>query len=268
MENYQSEEIKYIITEDELLSQLRHLGIREGMTLEVHCAFSKLGPVIGGPTALNNALIRAVGEDGNIVMANQDYNNTEPLFWENPPIDFRLMKKVRENSLGFDVRSSALHLMGILVDEMRSRKDTSRSYHPNCAFIAYGKDAKYLMSNQPLSFPLGMKSPLGKMYAMDNVYTLLIGCDYDNCTSWHLAQYLSGCYGIIMQGGCVKKDGENQWKKYLDYDIDSHDFCSIGKLLEKNEMIKTGKLQDAVCKLFKMRETVDFACDFLRSKYE
>lgn len=267
MENWENKEIKYIITEDEAVDQLRHLGLREGMTLEVHSSFSKIGTVVGGPTALNNALIRCVGEYGNIVMANQDAYNTEPLFWENPPIDFRLVKKVRENAIGYDIRSSGLHQMGIVVDELRNRKGTYRSYHPNCAFIANGKDAKELMSNQSLSFPLGLNSPLGKMYQMDNVYTLLIGCDYNSCTSWHLAEYLSECRGIILQGGCIKKEGQNCWKKYLDYDIDTQDFKEIGTLLEKNKSVRIGKLQDATCKLFKMKESVDFAVDFLRRKY-
>lgn len=267
MENYHNE-IKQVISEEELVAQLKHLGIREGMTLEVHTAFSSLGTVIGGPTAFNNALIRVISSEGNIVMACQDCYNSEPLYWENPPIDFKLMQKVRDNTPGYDIHSSGLHQMGIVVDEFRTRKGVYHSYHPNCGFVAYGKDSKTLMSFQPLSFPLGDKSPLAKLYEIDNSYTLLVGCDYDKCTSWHLAEYLSNCRGIILNGGSVKKDGKSIWKKYLDIELDSQDFLEIGMALERNKSVKIGRLQSASCKLFKLKEAIDFATEYLRSKYE
>lgn len=268
MENCRSEMIQQAISEDELVGQLKHLGIKQGMTLEVHTAFSKLGTVLGGPTALNNAIIKAVGQEGNIVMPCQDCFNTEPLFWENPPIDFKLMQKVRDNTPGYDIHSSGLHQMGVVVDEFRTRKGVYHSYHPSCGFVAYGKDSKTLMSFQPLSFPFGDKSPVAKMYETSDSYTLLIGCDYDKCTSWHYGEYLSGCRGIVLNGGSVKKDGQSIWKKYLDIELDSNEFIEIGQALEKSKLVRIGRLQDATCKLFKMKEAIDFVSEYLRRKYE
>ncbi|MGN1399099.1 MAG: aminoglycoside N(3)-acetyltransferase [Erysipelotrichaceae bacterium] len=252
----------------EIIEQLNQLGLQSDMTVEVHSSFAKVGYVIGGPAAFNDALLQIVGEKGNIVMPCQDYYNTEPLFWQNPPVKMNLADKIRENMPGYDIYTSGHRLMGVLVDDIRSRKTAYHSYHPNCAFVAIGKDSKYLMSNQPLSFPLGMKSPLGKLYQLDNSYTLLIGCDYDNCTSWHLAEHLSMVRGIILQGGCIKKGGKNIWKKYLDYEVNSDEFIEIGRQYEKTAQVRIGKVGNAVCKFFKTREAIDFACGYLLKKYE
>lgn len=258
--------INVAYSKDEIVNQLKQMGLKENMTVEVHSAFSKTDFVIGGPRVFNDALLETVGENGNIVMAAQDYNNSEPLLWENPPMDMALADKYRENMVGYDIYQSGLHLMGILVDDLRSRKNAYLSYHPNCGFVCVGKDSKYLMSNQPLSFPFSMQSPLGKMYKLDNSYTLLVGVDYNNCTSWHLAEYISQVRPIVLQGGCIKKGGKNVWKKYLDYQIDSEIFLEIGNAYQKTGSVKVGKVAGAVCKFFKMSDAIDFATDYLTRK--
>ena len=96
MNTYQNDDIINVaLSEKEVLRQLQHLGVVEDMCLEVHVSFSSVGTVIGGPTVFVDALLKAVGENGTIVMASQDRNNTEPLFWEDPPAAIRLMDKIR-----------------------------------------------------------------------------------------------------------------------------------------------------------------------------
>ena len=234
MNTYQNDDIINVaLSEKEVLRQLQHLGVVEDMCLEVHVSFSSVGTVIGGPTVFVDALLKAVGENGTIVMASQDRNNTEPLFWEDPPAAIRLMDKIRKHTPGYDIYTSGQHLMGIVADNLRVRKSTYHSYHPNSGFIANGKDAKYLLADQPLSFPLSMDSPLGKMYEKENSYILLVGVGYNSATGLHLGEYLSGCRNIILQGGAIKRKGESIWKKYLDIELDSTDFIEIGKEMEK-----------------------------------
>ena len=267
MNTYQSEGIITIaLNEKELINQLQHLGVVEDMCLEVHVSFNSVGTIIGGPTTFVDALLKAVGNNGTIVMASQDYNNTEPLFWENPAAEIRLMNKIRKNTPGYDIYTSGQHLMGVVVENLRVRKATYHSYHPNSGFIANGKDAKYLMSNQPLSFPLSINSPLGKLYEKENSYILLIGVNYDKATGLHLGEYLSECKNIILQGGAVKIDGETIWKKYLDIELDSTVFIEIGKEMEKRKMVRVGRVGDAICRLFKYTEAVDFTRDYLKER--
>ncbi|MGI6607361.1 MAG: aminoglycoside N(3)-acetyltransferase [Erysipelotrichaceae bacterium] len=258
--------ITVALSEKEVLRQLQHLGVAQDMCLEVHVSFSSVGTVIGGPSVLVDALLKAVGENGTLVMASQDYNNSEPLFWENPPAEIRLMNKIRENTPGYDIYTSGQHLMGVVTDNLKVRKSTFHSYHPNSAFIACGKDAKYLMANQPLSFPFSLDSPLGKMYEKENSYILLIGVGYDKATGLHLGEHLSECRNIILQGGAIKIDGKDVWEKYLDIELDSSIFIEIGKEMEKRKMVRVGKVGDAVCRLFRFSEAVDYIRDYLRER--
>lgn len=267
MNTYQNNDIITVaLNEKEVITQLQHLGVVEDMCLEVHVSFNSVGTVIGGPTTFVDALLKTVGENGTIVMASQDHNNSEPLFWENPPAEIRLMNKIRDNTPGYDIYTSGHHLMGIVVDNLRVRKSTYHSYHPSCGFIANGKDAKYLMANQPLSFPLSMDSPLGKMYEKENSYILLIGVNYNRATGLHLGEYLSDCRNIILQGGAVKKSGETIWKKYLDIELDSSEFIEIGREMEKRKMVRVGKVGNAVCRLFRFADAVNFVRDYLKGR--
>ena len=53
---------------DVLVWQLLDLGIQPGAVLLVHTAFSRVGPVEGGPSGLIAALRDALGSDGTLVM--------------------------------------------------------------------------------------------------------------------------------------------------------------------------------------------------------
>jgi len=259
--------ITSVITESEITTQLAHLGLRKGMVVEVHSSLSSLGYVVSGAGALVNALLASIGEEGTIVMPAQDSDNTEPLNWVNPPVELRLVDKIRDNTIGYDIYTSGLHQMGAVADDLRARKNTYHSYHPSCGFMANGALAKELMSNQPINFALGPKSPLGKMYELDNAYILLIGVDYEKATGMHLGEYLSERRKIKLEGGAVKKDGATIWKKYLEIDLDSDEFAEVGKRLEKAKLVRIGKVGEAKCKLVRFKDAVDFTRDYLMEKY-
>lgn len=267
MDSLENKTISSVITESEITTQLAHLGLRKGMVVEVHSSLKSLGYVVSGASAVVNALLASVGEEGTIVMAAQDCYNTEPLNWQNPPVELRLVEKIRDNMVGFDIYTSGLHQMGAIADDLRARKNTYHSYHPSCGFMASGALAKELMSNQPINFALGDKSPLGKMYELDNAYILLIGVDYDSATGMHLGEYLSERRKIKLEGGAVKKDGATIWKKYLEIDLDSDEFIDVGKRLEKAKLVKIGKVGEAKCKLVKFKDAVDYTKEYLKEKY-
>lgn len=53
-----------------LVKQLRDAGIKEGDTLLVHSSLSKMGYVNGGPQAVVDAFLKAVGAKGHVLMPN------------------------------------------------------------------------------------------------------------------------------------------------------------------------------------------------------
>jgi aminoglycoside N3'-acetyltransferase len=56
------------VTGDYIAAQLLSLGVRPGGVLIVHTAFSRVGPVEGGPSGLIDPLQAVVGPDGTLVM--------------------------------------------------------------------------------------------------------------------------------------------------------------------------------------------------------
>ena len=52
------------ISQPQLIAQLHALGVQPGGVLLVHCAFSKVKPVEGGPAGLIAALQAATGPAG------------------------------------------------------------------------------------------------------------------------------------------------------------------------------------------------------------
>ena len=100
------------LTKRDLIRQLKELGVREGMVLEVHCAMHTFGYVIGGAQTVVDALIETVGYGGTIVMTIQAGDNTEPSFWIAPPISRNLWQPVRDSLPAFKPDESQFRLMG------------------------------------------------------------------------------------------------------------------------------------------------------------
>lgn len=258
--------LEKIFGKKELCEQFRALGITEGMVLEVHSSLKSLGYVIGGAQTVVDALIETVGFDGTIVMPIQDSSNTEPAFWENPPLRRDLWERIRKETPDFKPDESDIIAMGRIAENLNRRPGSYRSYHPNCAFVAYGKYAKLITHSQSLDYALGEQSPLGALYQLP-AYILLIGVGYENCTALHLAEYRSNARPVQMQGGAVNDNGYRKWVKYLDLDIDNEDFEEIGTELEDRKMVRTGKVGDSTCRLLKFGQAVDFATMYFQKKY-
>ncbi|MBQ7222996.1 MAG: AAC(3) family N-acetyltransferase [Erysipelotrichaceae bacterium] len=265
--SFQSNEtITAAFSRDELVSQFKALGVKEGTVLEVHSSLKSLGYVIGGAQSVVDALRECVGPEGTLVMSGQNSNNTEPVFWENPPIERSLFQKVRDHMPATIGHGSDLFWMGEIARNLAMRDEAVWSGHPNCAFYGLGAKAQYLMENQSLDFALGEDSPLGRMYA-EGAMVLLIGVGYDSCTSLHLAESRSGVRTVMVQGAALEEDGERVWKKYLDINYDSDEFPEIGEKLEAAGLVTTGQVGEADCKLFSLSEAVDLGQEYLKRKH-
>lgn len=266
MSSSNKELVREVVTKTDIVNGLRQLGVLEGMVLEVHASMRSLGYVIGGAQTVVDALIDAVGFDGTVVMPIQASENTEPSFWENPPVDRSLWKKVRESMPAFKPDESDISNMGAIAENLNRRPGAYRSYHPSCAFVTYGKYGKLITQKQSLDYALSEESPLGQMYQLPS-YVLLMGVDFDRCTAMHLGEYRSNARQVILQGGAIEENGYRKWVKYLDLALDSDEFVEIGRKMELNNMVKEGKVGHSDCKLFRLAEAVDFTSEYLERKY-
>lgn len=98
------------------------------------------------------------------------------------------------------------------------------------------------------------------MYELDGLI-LLLGVDYSNNTSLHLAEYKAAFPGKeTVRNGCpVMENGKRKWIIVNDIIYDSDDFIKIGNEYEKIYSISDGKIGQAKSKLIPQRSLVDFA---------
>jgi aminoglycoside N3'-acetyltransferase len=137
--------------------------------LLVHCAFSKVKPVEGGPARLIAALQAAIGPSGTLVMPSMSWDD-EHLF------DPRATPCIEE--------------MGVVADMFWRQPGVLRSDSPH-SFAATGPQAARITAPHPVEIPHGIDSPVGRVYELDG-QVLLLGIGHTADTTIHLAELVAG----------------------------------------------------------------------------
>lgn len=104
------------LTQPDLETGLRKLGVTPGMALEVHSSLRSFGRIDGGANTLIEALIQTTGSDGAIVMPSFRLSKFLPL----TPEDDNLGLTVKIRLLDEDEEESG---MGVIPDTFRKRPD-------------------------------------------------------------------------------------------------------------------------------------------------
>lgn len=250
-------------TTESLQNDLCSLGIRQGDTVLVHSAMSKIGWICGGAVSVIEALLNAVGESGTISMPAHTGDNSDPAQWENPPVPKDWFKVIYKHTPVFEVDKTPTRGLGKIPETFRTYPNTIRSDHPQVSFCANGKNAKKITETHDLTPEFGTNSPLGHLYDLD-AKVLFIGTGFANCTSFHMAETLAGNVPKKRNGTSMNVDGKAQWVWFDDYDYNDDDFEKIGKDFETEHQVTEGKVGNAPCKLFSIKEGVDFATAWIR----
>jgi aminoglycoside 3-N-acetyltransferase len=252
-------------TRESLTHDLSQLGLEKGMIVIVHSSLKSLGYVTGGPVAVIQALTDVITPSGTIVMPMHTSDYSDPALWQNPPVPEEWWPIIREHMPAFEPELTPTQGMGVIVETFRKWPGVLRSSHPAVSFGAWGKCAEEIVSNHSLNNSLGERSPLARIYDLDG-WVLLLGVGYGNNTSFHLAEYRAPGIKECRQGAPIFEDGKREWTAYEDLDKDSSCFEELGIDFEKDKAVKTGKIGSANTRLFRQREAVDFAQQWLTER--
>ncbi|MDP3441740.1 MAG: AAC(3) family N-acetyltransferase, partial [Ignavibacteria bacterium] len=96
-----NKELSSVVTTEDIKLELKRIGIQNGDVLEVHASMKSIGFVLGGANALLDALFETIGFEGTLVMSAQSSDNSEPSYFQNPPVDVSLYKTIREHTPTF-----------------------------------------------------------------------------------------------------------------------------------------------------------------------
>lgn len=251
-----------LVTQSTLSHDLEAIGVEPGMTLLVHTAMSKIGWIAGGGHAVIEALIKAVGSSGTIMMPTQTGQLSDPAEWSRPPVPESWWDRIRTETPAFDPDKTPSRQMGAINELFRSWPGALRSHHPHASFAAVGRHADLLTRTHRLEEQLGEQSPLGTLYDLDG-HVLFLGPGYGNCTAFHLAEYRQPNPPMKKFGAAVIEDGAQSWKQYQDVDIDDSDFPDIGAAFDETGAPNIRKIGAAECRLFSVRAAVDFSTSWI-----
>ncbi|MBD2204420.1 AAC(3) family N-acetyltransferase [Calothrix sp. FACHB-1219] len=250
-------------TRQSLATDLVNAGLNSGMTVIVHSSLSSLGWVCGGSVAVVQALMDVITPAGNLVMPTHSGDLSDPAMWQEPAVPQHWWSIIRETMPAFDTKVTPTREMGKIVETFRTWENVIRSSHPQVSFAAWGQNVEKIVSNHSLDYSLGENSPLARLYDL-NGWVLLLGVGYENCTSFHLAEYRTSQAQQVKKGAPILETGQRVWKWFTDIDFDTSCFVEIGEALEKTGQVQTSKVGSATTKFFSMKNAVDFAVTWLR----
>lgn len=223
----------------EIATQLEALGVRPGGVLLVHTSFRQVRPVVGGPAGLIDALRKAVGPGGTLVM---------PTMTDGESV--------------FDPRSTPTESMGITAETFWRQEGVMRSTHPGGSFAAAGPLAERICAPQPLAPPHGVESPPGRVRDLDG-QVLLLGVTHGESTMLHVAEDIAKVPYSVEHPCVVEVDGVPMRVMVAESDHCCRGFLRMDAWLDERSLQRVGRVGNATAKLAKARDVVAVAVEHL-----
>lgn len=228
-------------TRSEIADQLRALGVQRGDVLLVHTSFRAIRPVDGGPLGFIEALRKALGPEGTLVMPSWPSNSDEPF---DPMI------------------TPSSPSLGVVADVFWRLPDVRRSEHLH-AFAAAGPRGREITSD-PLPLPPHIpESPVGRVRDLDG-QVLLVGVGHDADTTLHLAELLADVPYRVLKYCTVLQNGRPVRIDYGENDHCCARFALMDAWLRARGLQAEGRVGHAQARLARARDIVAVAVEHLR----
>ena len=255
----------HLVTQADLVRDLRALGLAAGSVVLVHASLSRLGAVVGGEQAVVLALEEVLGPDGTIVVPTQSWHLCDPAYLGDPGVPPDRWDDVRAALPAYDPAWTPTRTMGAVADAVRTRAGAVRSAHPHRSFAAVGPHAGEVVARHDLADPVGEGSPLAALYALD-AQVLLLGVGHDKNTSLHLAEARSGLpLPTVPNGAPLLVDRVRRWVTFDEPVVDDADFGEVGAAFAAaGAGERHGVVGRADARLMPVRALVDFAAGWFR----
>ena len=201
----------------ELAEGFRQLGVNAGDTVMLHASVRAVGLIAGGPDQIHLALRAALTTDGTLMMyaGSPDFyddvgrgflsdEQEREILDKLPPIDPINDKAQREN--------------GALVEFFRSSPGVQVTHHVT-RFVAWGAQARHLVSPVPWDFAYGRGGIFERFAALDGKI-LLLGSDHDQVTFLHYAEHIVDIPDKIVARFMVpiEEHGTRVWRPMEEFD--------------------------------------------------
>lgn len=259
----------------ELGEQLRAIGVRAGDLVMVHASLRAVGPIDGGPAALLDALLDALGPEGTLAAY---------VSWQHSSYDAtldgrELPPRERAEWPVFDPASAPPYDgFGQLNRFVCAHPKVRRSAHPDASMAAIGRVAADLTAHHDLVDGYGTASPLGR-FVQWRGRVLMLGAPPGTVTALHLAENLARIPGKrrVRYRVPVSVNGERCWRDAEEFDTNAllETFAETG--FDPIAGIATdyvaqgrgsrGRVGQASCWLFEADDLVRFGVRWLENRF-
>lgn len=228
-----------VYTKNDLIEQIKALGIRSNDTVCIHSSMKAIGEVEGGADTVLDAFIHYL-KDGLLIFPTHTWdrmNEDHPIF--NPLTD--------------------PSCVGILSNLFMKRSGVIRSWHPTHSVAALGKDAaEYVRGEEMSETPCPREGCMGKLYDR-GAKILFIGCDLTKNTIIHGVEEWNGIPHRLVDNyqpyQILTPDG-----KLIDRPFRGHDH-SLGDISENYDKLEAPLLKTGIAKLGRIGDAKTFICD-------
>lgn len=230
------------LTKQQIIDDLRAIGVGPGMTLMVHSSLSALGHVEGGAQTVIDALLECIGPEGTLAM---------------PAISGGGVFEID--------RSPAT--VGAITEAFRLRPRVKRSFHPTHSACAIGPKADFLLEDtldQPTA--IGTESPWGRLARLPEGHVLLLGVDQDRNTLLHYPEEIVRApYLNTIERQYRDEAGQVRTKTIELFPGPHRDFIGLEPLLREGKAMRVGRVGDAMARLMHAGTTVEIVTEALRA---
>lgn len=164
-------------TKQDIIGDIRKLGILSTDTLLVHTSLKKIGTTENGADTIIDAFCEYL-DSGLLVIPGHTWADINA---ENPQ---------------FDVINSPV-CVGVLPEIFRKRSGVYRSLHPTHSLLAYGRNAQQFVEGQEkFDTPCSPDSCYGELEKRDGK-VMLLGVDFTRCTLVHCIEEVANVPGRL-----------------------------------------------------------------------
>lgn len=232
----------------------------------IHASLRAVGPILGGPDTLLDAIAEDWGEGGTLMMhvgCQSPFDEVGRGIWS--PVD---ENRIKIHCPAFNPAAARSNRsFGSLAEIFRTRPGAVASAHIGARMAALGTRRHALMAGHSLDYGYGPDSPLGTLYK-DGGQVLLIGGDLDHVTLLRYAEHIAPIADkrLVRYQSPLLREGVREWVSIEEYDTYTgirlwpDRFCA--RIIEA--FIATvpqcaGKVGDTPAWLLDARSLVDFA---------
>ncbi|MFX0547240.1 aminoglycoside N(3)-acetyltransferase [Roseovarius sp. S1116L3] len=247
-------------TQDDLMRDLAALGICPGDRLFVHASLRAVGPVIGGPRMVIQALQGVLGPAGLLGMPGFSSDAYFP-----DDIDVEVSeaqrRRIEDAVPGFDLQRSPTDGMGVLAELFRTWPGTHRSDHPAVSLCFNGRGAADLIARHSLDWALGAGTPMGALCEMPCAKVALIGVGWNRCSALHTAETLAQTRRTKTRR---VKMAPGRWAEMEDVADDLNRlFPDVGAGFEQTGAVTRGSFGAAKARVCGLADLVAFAAPWI-----